>query len=68
MYEQKETKRIYKAGDSGFALIETDSDVWEQTQLPNEELKGDSFELKGAEKPKKARGKRDVLQSVQKLD
>ena len=63
MYEQKETKRIYKAGESGFALIETDPDVWEQTQLPNDELNGDGFTLKGEEdQPKKPRGRRNAVQ------
>ena len=43
MYEQKKTNRMYKEGDSGFALIESFADVWEQTDLPNEALKSDGF-------------------------
>lgn len=58
MYAQKETKRIYKAGESGFALIESYPNQWEQTQLPNDKLNGDGFELKGAEKPRKTRAKK----------
>ena len=44
MYKQKQTDRIYKEGDSGFALIETYDGVFEQTDLPNEALKSDDFE------------------------
>lgn len=52
MFKQKETSRIYKEGESGFALIETFDDVFEQTDLPNEALKGDLFEpVDGEEKP-----------------
>lgn len=54
MYEQKETGRIYKEGDTGFALIESFSDQWEQTDLPNEALKGAGFIKK--------RGKKDGVQ------
>ncbi len=54
MYEQKETNRMYKEGESGFALIESFADVWEQTDLPNEALKGDGFIKK--------RGKKDGVQ------
>lgn len=54
MYVNKTTSRVYKEGESGFALIETFDDVWEQTELPNEALKGDDFE-----QPKKARGSRN---------
>lgn len=54
MYEQKETGRIYKEGDSGFAVIETFDGVFEQTELPNEALKGAEFTKK--------RGKKDGVQ------
>lgn len=54
MYEQKETNRMYKEGESGFALIESFADVWEQTDLPNEVLKGAGFIKK--------RGKKDGMQ------
>lgn len=54
MYEQKETMRIYKEGESGFAVIETDPNVWEQTDLPNDALKGAGFTKK--------RGKKDGMQ------
>lgn len=50
MYEQKETDRMYKEGESGFALIESFTDVWEQTDLLNEALKGDSFTKKRTKK------------------
>lgn len=50
MYEQKETNRIYKEGETGFALIESFADMWEQTDLPNEVLKGDGFTKKRAKK------------------
>ena len=49
MHKHKETSRIYKAGESGLALIETFEDVFEQTELPNEALKGDAFEQVGGE-------------------
>lgn len=55
MFKQKETSRIYKEGDSGFALIETFDGVFEQTELPNEALKGDKFEQAGEEKPVRKR-------------
>ena len=44
MYKQKQTDRIYKEGDSGFAVVESFDGVFEQTELPNEALKGDGFE------------------------
>lgn len=50
MYEQKETNRIYKEGETGFALIESFTDVWEQTDLPNEALKGGNFTKKRSKK------------------
>lgn len=50
MYEQKETARIYKEGDSGFALVESYQNQWEQTELPNEALKGDEFTKKRSKK------------------
>lgn len=43
MYEQSGTGRMYKEGESGFALVESFTDTWEQTNLPNEALKGDGF-------------------------
>lgn len=50
MYEQKETMRIYKEGDSGFALIESYPNQWEQTELPNDALKGAGFTKKRSKK------------------
>ncbi len=44
MYKQKQTDRIYKEGDNGFAVVESFDGVFEQTELPNEALKGDDFE------------------------
>ena len=56
MHKHKETNRIYKEGESGFALIETLEDVFEQTELLNEALKGDDFEsVDGEEKPVRRR-------------
>jgi hypothetical protein len=43
-------------GESGFALIETIEDVFEQTEIPNEALKGGAFEpVDGEEKPARKR-------------
>lgn len=50
MYEQKETGRIYKDGESGFALIESYPNQWEQTDLPNYALKSDGFTKKRSKK------------------
>ena len=50
MYEQKETARIYKEGDLGFALIESYPNQWEQTELPNEAQKGAEFIKKRGKK------------------
>ena len=56
MHKHKETSRIYKMGESGFALIETIEDVFEQTEIPNEALKGGAFEpVDGEEKPARKR-------------
>lgn len=42
MYKKKATDRIYKEGEE-FALIQVDNN-WEQTDTPNEALKGEGFE------------------------
>lgn len=55
MFKHKETSRIYKEGESGFALIETFDGVFEQTDMPNDALKGDKFEQVGEDKPVRKR-------------
>lgn len=46
-----EYDRRYKAGDNGFALIESYPDRWEQTDKPNAEL--ESMRPDGEQKPKR---------------
>lgn len=50
MYVKKETQRIYKKGDDGFALVLVEHEQWDLTDTPNEALDDAEFEK---EKPAK---------------
>lgn len=54
MFKKKATDRIYKEGEE-FALIQVDNN-WEQTDTPNEALKGEEFETVKQVRAKKEEG------------